>query len=121
MIDIAKYEKILRAELETLETELKSVGHVNADNPGDWESDAKDVDVNASDETDIADNINAYESNTALLKQFEVQYNEVKAALERIKKGTYGICEVSGKPIEKKRLDANPAARTCIAHKNDTQ
>jgi len=118
MIDTAKYEKILRAELETLETELKSVGHVNATNPGDWESDAKDVDVTASDEADIADNINAYESNTALLKQFEVQYNDVKAALERIKKGTYGFCEVCKRPIEAKRLNATAAARTCLEHKD---
>jgi len=118
MIDTAKYEKILKAELETLETELKSVGHVNLDNPGDWEPDAKEVDVNASDEADIADNINAYESNTALLKQFEVQYNDVKRALERIKKGTYGFCEVCKKPIEAKKLNANPATHTCLEHKD---
>jgi RNA polymerase-binding transcription factor DksA len=116
MIDITKYEKALRAELETLETELKSVGHINTDNPGDWESDAKDVDINTSDEADIADNINAYESNTALLKQFEVQYNDVKSALERITKGTYGFCEVCKNPIEAKRLSANAAARTCLEH-----
>ena len=39
-------------------------------------------------------------------------------ALERIEKGTYGICEVGNEEIEEDRLNANPAARTCKAHLN---
>lgn len=118
-IDTEYFKKRLEKELTTLETELKSVGHVNPDNPKDWEPTSGDVDVNASDAADIADNIESYESNTAILKQLEVQYNDVKRALDKIKKGTYGICEVSGKPIEKERLEANPAARTCLDHKDE--
>ena len=41
---------------------------------------------------------------------------DIKAALEKMDKGTYGTCEVCDEPILKKRLEANPAARTCIAH-----
>lgn len=117
-IDTAYFKKKLETELATLETELKSVGHINPDNPKDWEASSGDVDVNASDPADIADNIESYESNTAILKQLETQYANVKRALEKIEKGTYGICEVSGKPIEKARLEANPSARTCLAHKD---
>jgi RNA polymerase-binding transcription factor DksA len=118
-IDTGYFKAKLEKELKTLEVELKSVGHVNPDNPKDWEPNAaKDVDINASDSADIADNIEGYESNTAILKQLEVQYNDVKGALDKIKKGTYGTCEVSGEPIEKERLEANPAARTCLAHKD---
>jgi DnaK suppressor protein len=36
---------------------------------------------------------------------------EMDDALERIEKGTYGICEGTGKPIPKARLEANPWAR----------
>jgi RNA polymerase-binding transcription factor DksA len=54
----------------------------------------------------------------AISRQLEVQLVEVEAALERIEKGTYGICEISGTQIEEDRLDANPAARTCKAHIN---
>lgn len=36
---------------------------------------------------------------------------EVEAALERIFDGTYGICEITGKPILKKRLDSVPYTR----------
>jgi RNA polymerase-binding transcription factor DksA len=113
------FKKLLEKELATLETELKSVGHVNPDNPKDWEPSSGEVDVNATDAADIADNIESYESNTAVLKQLETQYNDVKRALDKIAKGTYGICEISGDPIENERLEANPAARTNLAHKDE--
>lgn len=118
-VDTEYFKNKLEKELQTLETELKSVGQVNPDNPKDWEATSGEVDVSASDAADIADNIESYESNTAILKQLEVQYNDVKSALERIKAGTYGICVVSGKPIEQERLEANPAALTCLAHKDN--
>ncbi|MBO5254513.1 MAG: TraR/DksA C4-type zinc finger protein [Opitutales bacterium] len=36
---------------------------------------------------------------------------EIEAALKRIKDGTYGVCEVTGKPIPESRLDAVPFTR----------
>jgi DnaK suppressor protein len=36
---------------------------------------------------------------------------EIDAALERIREGTYGICELTGKPIEAARLEAIPWTR----------
>lgn len=117
-IDIQYFKDKLEKELKTLESELQSVGHKNPDNPKDWEASSGTVDINASDPADIADNIESYESNTAVLKPLEIQYNEVKMALDKIKKGTYGVCEVGGEPIEKGRLEANPSARTCVAHMN---
>ncbi|GAB4229117.1 MAG: TraR/DksA family transcriptional regulator [Acidobacteriota bacterium] len=36
---------------------------------------------------------------------------EIEAALRRIAEGTFGICEMTGEPIEKKRLEAIPWAR----------
>ena len=115
-IDTEHFKLKLEKELALLETELKSVGHKNPSNPKDWEASSGEVDVNASDLADIADNIESYESNTAILKPLEKQYNDVKLALDKIKKGTYGICEVSSEPIETERLEANPSARTCVAH-----
>jgi RNA polymerase-binding transcription factor DksA len=110
------YKKALEKELKILEAELKSVGRKNPDNSKDWEPRATDVDIEASDSADTADNIENYESNTEILKPLETQYNDVKLALDKIAKGTYGMCEVDEKPIDAARLNANPSARTCIAH-----
>jgi RNA polymerase-binding protein DksA len=38
---------------------------------------------------------------------------EVEAALQRIRNGTYGICEATGKPISLDRLRAIPWTRFC--------
>ncbi|HEY1768892.1 MAG TPA: TraR/DksA C4-type zinc finger protein [Chthoniobacterales bacterium] len=40
---------------------------------------------------------------------------EIEEALSRIEHGTYGICEVSGKPIPRTRLEAIPFARLTVA------
>ncbi len=40
--------------------------------------------------------------------------NLIDNALRKIKDGTYGICEKTGKPISKKRLMAVPYAPLCI-------
>lgn len=39
---------------------------------------------------------------------------EIEEALRRIEKGTYGICELTGKKIPKSRLDVNPWARFTV-------
>lgn len=39
---------------------------------------------------------------------------QIERALERMAQGTYGICEVTGKPIPLARLQALPYATTCI-------
>ena len=41
---------------------------------------------------------------------------ELNAALAKIQNGTYGICEGTGKPIAKVRLEAQPWARFSIEH-----
>jgi DnaK suppressor protein len=41
---------------------------------------------------------------------------EIDDALQRIERGTYGICEGTGRQIQKARLEAQPWARYCIEH-----
>ena len=101
-----------------MEEELKTVGRKNPANPADWEAIPAKMEVLASDENEVADTIEEFENNSAILKQLEIRYNEVKSAIERIEKGTFGVCRICDKPIEKERLNANPAAETCEEHMN---
>ena len=41
---------------------------------------------------------------------------EIDNALARLEKKTYGICEGTGKPISKARLEAQPWARYCVKY-----
>lgn len=42
----------------------------------------------------------------------------IEQALERIEKGTYGLCQECGEPIGRERLEAVPHARLCISCKS---
>lgn len=113
---IKHFEEKLTAELSELKAELESVGRKNPDNPSDWQALPEKMDTLTADETEIADSLEAFEGNTAILKQLEIRYNEVKTALARVNAGTYGLCENGGEVVETDRLEANPAATTCKAH-----
>ena len=109
-----------------LEGELTEVTHlleeVAARDPKDvhnWVPKTDDIAADEADEIDVADKTEAWAERTGEVAELERRYNDVRRALERIEKGTYGICEISGHPIETARLEANLAARTCIAHKDE--
>ena len=46
--------------------------------------------------------------------QLQADLNQIDGALARIKAGTYGVSEVSGKPIPLERLEALPYATTLV-------
>lgn len=54
------------------------------------------------------------EKDLSILEQLEAELSELQAALDRVDRGTYGIDEVSGDPIDPERLEALPAARTNV-------
>lgn len=49
----------------------------------------------------------------------EISLAGIDAALQRLDEGTYGICQVDGKPIPDERLEAVPATRYCVHHQPD--
>lgn len=50
----------------------------------------------------------------SLLSSDQDAIYEIEEALKRIEKNTYGICELTGKPIPKTRLDAIPWTRFTV-------
>jgi RNA polymerase-binding transcription factor DksA len=117
MTNTQHFKDKLEEELKLVESELKTVGRINPENPGDWEpTPKKDWDALNADENEVADTIEEFEDNAGILKQLEIRYNEIKKALIKIKDGGYGVCEIGGEEIEEARLEANPAATTCMKH-----
>lgn len=114
--EIEQFKKKLVAEKTELESELSSVGQRSANNPNVWEANTGGMEVDSADENEVADKLEEYEGNAGILTQLENQLNEVNAALVRIDKGTYGICEKCGEEISMDRLTASPSARFGIKH-----
>ncbi len=67
------------------------------------------------DRSDLASAYTVQDRRLAILSVEQSKLQEVTAALERIKTGTYGTCDKCGKPIAPERLLAIPYAKLCMA------
>lgn len=110
---------IPRAALETekarIELELTDIGVLNPQNPNDWiGAPAQSGEVDIADLNDLADATEEQHNQSAIVDSLEVRFKEVNDAIERIDNGTYGTCIICEAPISEARLEANPAAATCI-------
>lgn len=114
----AQYKTILNELKSQLTNELSTIA-VFDQKTGDWEVRMDDMVNLESDANEVADFGEEADERIATLAELETRYRNVIRALHKIESGTFGICEISGEKIEVERLEANPAARTCIAHKDD--
>jgi len=73
------------------------------------------------DEADIADSVLGKEMTQELSDTQRKILDLIVLALDKINKGTYGICENCGKVIEKKRLSILPWVRYCVKCQNNIE
>jgi RNA polymerase-binding transcription factor DksA len=100
-VDTNEARERLLAERERLEAQLSD----QADAVADQQS---EDDIAAS---DLAKDILDRELNHSELERARRELDEVNAALGRVDNGTYGVSDVSGRPIPDERLRAVPHAR----------
>jgi len=115
-IDTQKFKQKLEEEKLRLEKELSQVARQNPDSPSDWEPIPSERDVSQADENTVADTVESLDDNTAITNTLVARYKDVKSGIDKIEKGVFGTCQVCKKEIELERLEANPAARTCVEH-----
>jgi RNA polymerase-binding protein DksA len=112
-IETGEYRKLLLAERDRL---TKAVDHLHGENSGSIEDELGEVSAGGVDNhmADTASATYERELDAGFEEGAQHTLEEVHAALARIEAGTYGICEVCGKPIGAERLAAIPWARLCI-------
>ena len=115
MLDIEVYKTTLETELTRVTSDLETVATKHPET-GDWVAIPVSGDLGNADENVGADVVEEWNARRALMAQLEIRYRNITRALEKIETGTFGICEISGEPIEEERLHANPAARTNLAN-----
>ncbi|OGO19344.1 MAG: molecular chaperone DnaK [Chloroflexi bacterium RBG_16_50_11] len=54
------------------------------------------------------------EKRLALENRIRQEMAKVEHAMEKVEKGTYGLCDNCGKPIDPERLEALPQATLCM-------
>jgi RNA polymerase-binding transcription factor DksA len=102
----------LFAERSRVEGLIHSVrGELGDGGENDQVSELADYDQHPA---DTASETFEREKDLSILEQLEAELGEIQAALRRIDEGTYGIDEITGRPIASERLEAIPAARTNV-------
>ncbi|WP_371799732.1 TraR/DksA C4-type zinc finger protein [Streptomyces sp. NBC_01707] len=94
----------LRSELEASGVALAGLMRDSGNGAGDDEADTGTKNITREHEMALAANA------TEMLEQTE-------RALARLDAGTYGLCEICGKPIGKARMQAFPRATLCVEDK----
>lgn len=97
---LAKRENELQAELAALTRPAGEVGSISF---------GKRVGEGTSLAVDRLTNVSAQEQLLAML-------DDVRRARQRVADGSYGLCEVCGKPIPDERLEVRPSAVRCVQH-----
>lgn len=115
MEQYAQQKADLTLEHTNLTQQLEAIA-VFDEETGDWIIRTDDIDQAETDENAQADASEEADERQSILAELENQYNLVHHALKKFELGTYGICEISGEPIETGRLIINPSARTCTHH-----
>lgn len=106
----------LESEKKQLEKELAEIATKNPDNPKDWIPSYPDFNPQLADESEKADIFEEFEARYSIETVLKEKLNEVKQALQKIAKGTYGLCEEDKELIPRERLEANPSAIRCKKH-----
>ncbi len=115
MMQKKKIKEMLEKERDVLLGELRDMGKLNPAT-GEWEATPEGQDFPESDQNDMADRFEDFEAKSSMIKTLAPRLNSILKALKGINRDTFGKCEVCKKDIEMPRLEANPAARTCMEH-----
>lgn len=111
---LTEIKQNLLQEKERLEAELAKFTKKNPHVADDFDATFPDY---GSEEDDNAREVAQYTANKPLELTLERTLRDVGKALERLDKGTYGICKYCQQPIEEKRLLARPISGACVSCK----
>jgi DnaK suppressor protein len=105
-IDVDHYRGLLIEEMARLEEEREYLRKTNSDMDGNLPEDAE----GEEDTADLASSLMDKEMDLSVEEEIEDRMTAIEHALRKMEDGTYGICDVSGQPIPKSRLELIPWA-----------
>lgn len=118
---LQKTKAKLEKEKKTLEEDLNRIASKDKILKDDYDAKFEDFGSEIYDPSSEAAEVSEYDARLSLEANLEIRLRDVKQALLRIKNGSYGKCQKCGREINKKRLEAFPAATTCCHGKCKTK
>ncbi len=116
--DLDAFRKLIREQVQEAREEFEILSQNILDTSGEFEADNQAYSLHTAEQgTDAIER-----EKTFLHAQRTSDYiKKLDEALERIERGTYGICIICGELIEKERLQAVPITQKHVDCKNKTQ
>lgn len=112
------FKDLLLKEQDRLIEAMQTMGHLSGIVPGDWEVHKEEGGAVETEPNMLASQYEEESTNESVLETLEERLKEVTDALSKMDQGTFGKCEKCGRQIEEHKLEANPAAKTCMACSN---
>ena len=110
-VDVDRFKRLLDEERQRI---VQAIDFLHEENPGTDDETHADTAGNDNHFADTATETVDRQMDYSLEENSEQVLADIDHALERIEAGSYGTCEVCGKPIGEERLTALPWARLCI-------
>lgn len=109
-LDVEYFRNLLLQELSRLEEEREFLRKSSSDMDGNLPEDAE----SDEDTADLASSLMDKEMDMSVEEEIEETLLSIEHALQKMEDGTYGICDVSGKPIPRGRLELIPWASLTV-------
>jgi DnaK suppressor protein len=109
-LDIEYFRNLLLQEMSRLEEEREFLRKSSSDMDGNLPEDAE----GEEDTADLASSLMDKEMDMSVEEEIEETLLSIEHALQKMEDGTYGICDVSGKPIPRGRLELIPWASLTV-------
>jgi DnaK suppressor protein len=113
---VKQLQEKIEKEKEAVKKQLQSFAQEDEKLKGDWDTKFPRLDNEESGGSSMekaADEVEEYEILLPIEHSLEEKLRDLNLALEKIKKGNYGVCEKCKKSISLERLKAFPTAKTC--------
>lgn len=111
--DLEKFKKILTRERDRM---VKGIHSLEDKTSGDKDSSGYGIHM-----AETGNEEEELEKNLMFLSREGDTLALIQEALDKIKNGTYGICEHTGKPIPKERLVAKPFAKYSLEARRELE
>lgn len=110
---LENFKNKLLERKKKLEEELASIAQKDEKLKGDYETRFPNFGTSQSSDEEATE-VAAYENTLPIEYALEIRLADINNALQKIKDGTFGVCENCHEPIDPKRLEIMPEAKLCL-------
>jgi len=117
-LELDRYREMLQKERQRMIHQMRNIDASQDQSESEALSELSDYDDHPA---DVATETFEREKDRALRTNAQRTVERIESALQKMERGTYGLCDICGKEIPAGRLDAVPYATLCVKCQADVE